>query len=409
MPRYVYRSYDQRGVLKQGSLDTQSREAALEALHRQGHFALEVREGEAASDDKKWWEREVFGSGHLSLTDLSLFTHELASLVKADLPLDEALRIVSLQPLMSTKIRKVTRRLLDSIREGNSLSGALAASGTDFPEYYWRLIQAGEASGSVGEVLDDISAFLDRSSEMRGQIGSALVYPMILLAAAGGAVAIIMTVLLPTLLPLFKDAGATLPPTLKLMVDVQAWCVGNWPIIIVAVVGCLVAAIAASQSQSLKQSVHRALLRLPIIGHVIANRETARFCRTLATLTRNGVPLLDAVRLSGSVLRNSAFLVAVADVGETLKAGSSLASPLTQSGLFSELSLRLIAIGEQTGQLDVMLMRVAVIYEAMLQRQLSRLTGLITPVLTLIIGGLVGGLILSVMNAILSVNDLAFK
>ena len=409
MPRYVYRSYDQRGALKQGSLDTLSREAAIEALHRLGHFPLEVKEGEASTDEQKWWEREVFGSGHLSLSDLSLFTHELASLVKADLPLDEALRIVSLQPLMSSKIRKVTNRLLNGIREGNSLSGALAASGTDFPEYYWRLIQAGEASGSVGEVLDDISAFLERSSEMRGQIGSALVYPIILLAAACGAVAIIMTVLLPTLLPLFKDAGATLPPTLKFLVDVQAWVTENWSIILLVLAGCVVAAIAASQNRALKQRIHRALLRVPILGHVISNRETARFSRTLATLTRNGVPLLDAVRLSGSVLRNGAFVGAVADVGETLKAGSSLSTPLTQSGLFSELSLRLIAIGEQTGQLDVMLMRVAVIHEAMLQRQLSRLAGLITPILTLLIGGLVGGLILSVMNAILSVNELAFK
>jgi len=157
------------------------------------------------------------------------------------------------------------------------------------------------------------------------------------------------------------------------------------------------------------QRFHRALLRVPIIGDVIANRETARFSRTLATLSRNGVPLLDAVRLSGSVLRNRAFNLAVDDIGETLKAGGSLTTPMTQSGLFSELSLRLIAVGEQTGQLDVMLMRVATIYEAILQRQLGRLTSLITPILTLLIGGLVGGLILSVMSAILSVNDLAFK
>jgi len=133
MPRYVYRSYDSRGVLKQGSLETQSREAAIEALHRQGYFPLEVTEGEARPT-KKWWEQEVFGSGQLSLNELSLFTQELASLVKADLPLDEALRIVTLQPLMSSKIRKVTQSILDSVRDGNSLSGALAGSGSDFPE-----------------------------------------------------------------------------------------------------------------------------------------------------------------------------------------------------------------------------------------------------------------------------------
>jgi len=408
MPRYVYRSYDQRGVLKQGALETQSREAAIEALHRQGHFPLEVTEGGAEST-KRWWEREVFGSSHLSLTDLTLFTHELASLVKADLPLDEALRIVSLQPLMSSKIRKVTKNVLDGIREGNALSGALAGSGSDFPEYYWRLVQAGEASGSIGDVLEDISAFLERSSEVRGQIGSALVYPAILLVAAFGAVAVIMTVLVPTLLPLFKDAGATLPPTIKFLVDAQAVLAQNWVVVPMVLAGCAVAVMAARQNKQMRQSVHRTVLRLPVIGSVIANRETARFSRTLATLTRNGVPMLEAVRLSGSVLRNLAFSGAADAAGESLKEGGNLSTPLTQSGLFSELALRLITVGEQTGQLDAMLLRVATIYEAILQRQLARLAGLVTPILTLLIGGLVGGLILSVMSAILSVNDLAFK
>ena len=380
----------------------------MEALQRQGYFPLEVTEG-AAPSNQQWWEREVFGRRHLSLTDLALFTHELASLIKADLPLDEALRIVSLQPMMSTKIRKVTLSVLNAVMEGNALSGALAGCGTDFPEYYWRLVQAGEASGSIGEVLEDISGFLERSNEARGQIGSALVYPAILLAAAGGALVVIMTVLLPTLLPLFKDAGAALPPTIKFLLDVQSFLSQNWIAIPIILAGVVAAVIAARQNQNLRLSFHRAQLRLPVVGSVIANRETSRFSRTLATLTRNGVPMLEAVRLSGSVLRNLAFAGAVTAAGESLKSGGTLSQPLMQSGLFSELSLRLMTVGEQTGQLDVMLMRVAVIYEAILQRQLVRLTGLITPVLTLLIGGMVGGLILSVMSAILSVNDLAFK
>ncbi len=408
MPRYVYRAYDQRGVLKQGTLDTQSREAAIDALHRQGHYPLDVTEGGAAPT-QRWWEREVFGGDRLSLQGLSLFTHELASLVKADLPLDEALRIVSLQPLMSAKIRRVTQNVLDGVREGNSLSAALAGSGADFPEYYWRLVQAGEAGGSIGDVLEDISAFLERSIEVRGQIGSALIYPAILLAGAGAALVIIMAVLLPTLLPLFKGADAALPPTIKYLVNIQAALEQNWIAIPIVFAGIMAAAIAIRQYEPFRLMYHRALLRLPVAGGIVANRETARFARTLATLSRNGVAMLDAVRLSGSVLRNRAFAAAISAAGDSLQEGSTISAPLLQSGLFSELSLRLIAVGEQAGQLDAMLMRVAIIYETMVQRQLTRLTSLITPVLTLLIGGLVGGLILSVMSAILSVNTLAFE
>jgi general secretion pathway protein F len=153
----------------------------------------------------------------------------------------------------------------------------------------------------------------------------------------------------------------------------------------------------------------RLALRLPIVGSLIGDRETARFARTLATLTQNGVSMLDAMRITSSVMGNGAYAIGVREIGESLKEGRVLSVPMAASGLFSELAVRLTGIGEQTGQLTQMLMQVATIYEATLQRQLARLMSLVTPILTLVIGALVGGLILSVMNAILSVNELVFK
>jgi general secretion pathway protein F len=146
-----------------------------------------------------------------------------------------------------------------------------------------------------------------------------------------------------------------------------------------------------------------------VIGGLVAARETARFSRTLSTLSHNGVPMLDAVRISGSVLQNKAFNLAAVAAGESLKEGGSLSQPLAKSGLFSELALRLIAVGEQTAQLDAMLMRVAQIFETTLQRQLARMMTLLTPILTLLIGGLVGGLIITVMTAIMSLNDIVVQ
>ncbi len=408
MPRYRYRAYDQNGSLTQGEIETRSRELALQQLHQKGLHPLDVVE-DKPRPTQRWWEREVFGGGALPTSGLALLTRELATLIKAELPLDDALRIVSLQPLIPSRIRRVTQAVLEAVRGGESLSGALAARGQEFPEYYWRLVQAGEASGHLGDVLEDISTFLERSSEVRAQVGSALIYPAVLLAAALAALAVIMTVLLPTVVPLFKDAGATPPPMLRFLVDAEAAISRNWPLVLAGLAALAIAIMATFRSRGLRLSLHRTILRLPIIGSLAAARETARFSRTLATLTRNGVPMLDAVRISGSVLQNQAFVQAVAAAGESLKEGGSLSAPLLQSGLFSELSLRLIAVGEQTGQLDGMLMRVATIFETALQRQLGRLMTLLTPLLTLLIGGLVGGLILSVMSAILSVNDLAFQ
>ena len=414
MPRFRFRAYDKQGVLTEGEIEARSREQALEALHQRGQFPLDVTGGDGPAKPAQqrwgqdWLHRDIsFGDGSLPLSGLTIFTRELATLVKADLTLDDALRIVSLQPLIPRRIKTATLAILDSVRQGDSLSGALANRGKEFPEYYWRLVQAGEASGALAGVLEDLSKFLERSSEVRGQIGSALLYPAVLLFAAGGALTVILTVLIPTIVPLFKDAGAPLPPTLQFLVDGQTFLANNWIAVLAVIAAALIAIVLGLRNTGIRALMHRAFLRIPIVGGIIANRETARFARTLATLTHSGVPMLEAVRISSSVLQNQAFSTTVANAGQALQEGGNLSQPLLKSGLFSELSMRLIAVGEQTGQLEAMLMRVAEVYEATLQRQLARLMSLLTPILTLVIGGLVGGLILSVMSAILKVNELA--
>ena len=409
MNRFRFKAYDEHGTLLRGEIEAEFRKDAIETIHRRGHFPLEVVEDSAEKRTQKWWERDVFSGSGLPLAALTLFTRELATLVKADIPLDEALRIVALQPLLPSKVRRVTEAVLDGIRSGDSLSGALAARGEDFPEYYWRLVQAGEASGSLAEVLDDISVFLERSNQVRSQVTSALLYPAVLLLAAGAAIVVILTVLIPTIVPLFKDAGAEPPATIMFLVDAQDAIARNWILTLIVIAAVISTIVIAYRNKAVKLSVHRGLLRIPVVGDLISNRETARFCRTLATLTRNGVSMLESVQISGSVLKNQAFVNAIVTANESLNEGGALSTPLVQSKLFSELAVRLIAVGEQTGQLEVMLMRVAVIYEAALERQLSRFMSLLTPILTLLIGGVVGGLIMSVMSAILSVNELAFS
>jgi len=165
--------------------------------------------------------------------------------------------------------------------------------------------------------------------------------------------------------------------------------------------------VTAPADARLRARLDRFVLRLPVAGRLVTAHETARFARTFATMSRNGVPILDALRLTGGVLRNRVFSSAIAAATESVKSGSRLSEPLLRSGIFPELSMRLLSIGEQTGQVDTMLLRVAVVFEAAMQRQMLRILTLLTPLLTLLIGGTVGALILTVMNAILSVNELA--
>ena len=408
MPRFTYKAFNDQGAVAAGEIAAATREGALEVLSKRGQIPFDLAEG-SGSAAGAWWQREVFGSGQLSSQSLAMFTRELASLVKAELPIDESLRIVAVQPMLPSRLRQITNTTLERVLEGESLSEALASQGRAFPEFYARLVKSGEMSGALSDVLDDLAKVLERTAETRAKVGAALVYPLVLMIAAMAAMAVILTVLIPTLLPIFEDAGVQPPVLIRTLSAIQRGVAEHWLAGAAVLAAMALALVFATQNEGLRLALDRGLLKIPLIGGLIERRETARLARTLAVLTRNGVPILDTMRIAGSVLSNRAYAQAVRQAGEEIKEGGTLSGPLTRSGLFPDLFLRLTAVGEKTGQLDVMQHRVAEIYEAAVERQVERLTALITPVLTLLIGGVVGGLIISVMGAIFSVNDLALK
>jgi general secretion pathway protein F len=411
MARYTYIAYDAAGARLTGTLEADTREGALASLNRQGYLPLELKEGgsNAASDGLPWWKRDLFGGGGLSHRNLSLITRELATLLEADLPIDETLRIVALQPLMGARARQILKSVLDAVMGGASFSEALAMQKGVFPEYYWRIVQSGEAAGSLARALNELATFLERQGEFRARIGSALLYPSILLVAAGLALIVILTVLVPTIAPLFKDAGAAPPLLIQLMIDVQEGAFAHWPLVLTCLVALVVGGFVLMRRPETRLARDRFLLRLPLVAALVQNEQTATFSRTLGTLLHNNVPVLQALNVASNVLTNQVMANAVATAAQTMKEGATLTAPLAQSGVFPELAIRLYKVGEQTGDLSIMLGRVANIYETAVSRQLLRLTSILTPVLTLLFGGLVGGLLVSVMGAIVGLNDLALR
>lgn len=409
MPRFSYTAYDDSGARTTGTIAAQSREEALEALFRQGSYPTELIDDGGRAPPRPWWERELFAAGSLSRRGLALLTRELATLIKAELPVDEALRIASLQPLMPRRTRQVVGLVLGRVLEGASLSEALEARAGTFPAYYVGIVRAGEVGGTLGQALEELAGFLERSSESRARIGSALLYPALLLIAAAGALLVIMTVLIPTIAPLFKDVGAEPPFVVQFLLDVQEAVATHWLLALLIPVGLVAGYLVLARNERWRVARDRLLLRVPLVSSLIQNGQTATMSRTLGTLIRNGVPMLQALQISSGALSNRAMAAAMQRCATEIKEGATLMSALGRSGLFPELALRLTGVGEQTGQLDVMLERVGGIYEAALQRQLLRLTSLLTPILTIAIGVLVGGLLLSVMGAIFSINELAFR
>ncbi len=407
MPRYRFSVYDLSGALTTGTIEAGSRDAALDALHGRGQLPVDLVEDAGGGEAARWWQREiVLGSGALPLSSLGLFTRELATLVKADVTVDRALAIVGQQPMMPRRMRASAAALLDAVREGRSLSAAMAARSPEFPEHYWRLVEAGEASGSLGAVLDRLAQFLERSGETRSQVTSALLYPAVLLAAALAAIGVIFGVLVPTITPLFSDAGAPLPPALRFLVGLKDFVSAHGLEIAVVLALIATAVVAALRSPRLRLGLDRRVLRLPVVGELVTARETARFARTLAMLSENGVPLLEALRIAGNVVQSRAFSAAIGGASHGVQDGRKLSQSLHEQRVVPDLCISLLEVGERTGQVEPMLVKTAEAYETLLQRRLARLMSLLTPMLTLVIGGLVGALILSVMNAILSINDL---
>jgi general secretion pathway protein F len=408
MPWFRYRAYDAHGALQDGEIEAATRESALHSLCRNGLYPLEANEGRAG-ERQHWWERQAFRRVRLSRASLLLLTRELATLLKVEIPVDEALRIVSLQPAGSGATRRTCQMLLKSVLGGGSLSDAMRDRPDAFPEFYWRMVHAGEVSGTLRQVMEDLASFLEGSAEIRARVGAALLYPAVLAVAGTLALTVIFTVLLPTIVPMFKDAGIEPPIIVRVLLDLRDTMARDWILLLVTGGTLLIATRLAGKNEWLREVRDRALLRLPALGGLLLEAATARFARMLATLLRSGVPMLQGLRIVGGVAGNRAFAAAIAAAAGDIKEGATLHGSLAKFDLFSELSLRLIAAGEQTGQLETMLMRVATVYEAQLQRQIDRLSSLLVPALTLAIGLVVGGLVLSVMSAIVSVNELAFR
>ncbi len=427
MALFSYTAYDRDGSQIRGEIPAGSRDLALDALARKGWFPLSLDETAGASPtasvsaslldrapvgssgDTPWYQRELLPHTTLPVAHLAVFTRELASLLASRLPIDECLRLIALQPMLPKSVRAMVRGLHARVSEGEALSKCLASQGATFPEYYWRLIEAGEASGQLEAASANLADCLEASDAMRSRVASALIYPTILVVAAIAAVAVVMSVLLPALAPLFDEAQVEAPVVIRVFSAVDVFVRDHGSALIVGGFGLLAVIVAVLRSQRLRRAIDRAMLSVPLVGNLIEKRETGRLARTLALLLSGGVGLVEAARVASAVMTNTAMANVVARAGQDVREGGTLSAQLAASELFSELFMRMLTIGEKTAQIDVMMSRAAIIYDATLSRQLQRIIGLITPVATLVIGVVVGTLMLSVMSALMSINDLALR
>jgi general secretion pathway protein F len=407
MARFRYSAYDGQGRLEAKEIEAVDAAAVSAALSRAGLYPFEIVPAGERGAVGLTAARRGARTPALGLSRLAGLMRELATLAGADVPLEQALTLLATGPGSGTQA--AATGVLERVRGGASLSEAMSSANGAFPEYCVSMVQAGEASGTLPVVLTDLADLIERRAAMQSQLRSALVYPMILVLMALAAVVLIVSVLVPSLAPLFEDSGAEPPFAMQLLLTLHDVVVAHWPWLLAGLGVLALLVLAAVRSEPVRTLADGISLTIPVLSGLLARAETARLAHTLGALIRGGVVLPQALKIATQVVRNRTVRAAMQKISQDVKEGANLSKLLATTRVLSPMSLRLIAIGEETGRLDQMLLHVARIAETELQRRLELLMGLLTPVLTLLIGLGVGGLIYSVMTTILRVNDLAIR
>jgi general secretion pathway protein F len=396
MPVYSYRSTTMNGIVTEGVIEAADEKAAIERLKNTGVIPLEVR----APADRGLRARIGFKR---SKVDLGSFTAELSTLLAAGLPLDRSLHILS-GISGQKRMREVIQLLLKSIRGGSSFSDALRKHPEIFPRIYVNMVRAGEAGGFLDVILERLNEFLESSKELKDHVVSAMIYPTILLATGGVSIILLLTFVLPRFSVIFAELGSSLPLSTQILLSASELLKSyGWLFLLL-----LIAAGFAFRSYIATVTGRRLWdgLKLRLMDDVIRKLETARFCRTLGTLLTGGVPLLEALNNAREVIGNQVIAEAIEAVSKGAKEGRGISNPLSQAGVFPPLALSMIRVGEETGTLDEMLIRVAVSYEKSLKEAVKRFMSLLEPVMILAMGLIIGFIVISMLLAVFSISDI---
>jgi general secretion pathway protein F len=406
MPTFKYRAYSGSGDLLEGEIEARSSEEAEEALYRRGLTPFETRVAKAGGAAAL--TQISLGKRGPSAAQIASFTREFATLEQADVPLDQSLRILSAQS-PTPALRELAQEILTRIVDGASLSDALSRRPEIFGREYVNVVREGETVGKVGPALADLAEMLERRQELRARVQSALIYPALLITLAIISTGVVLGTLVPSIAPIFADNGKDMPAGLQFILDIEANL--STIALVLAVIGAGIALFfkMARSRPPWRIAIARFYLRIPVVGPLLAQYATARFSRTLGSMLKAGVPLLQGLESARTAVTNHFLNHELEAVIEAVRGGGHLSDSLSPVPYLPPVATQMITIGEETAQLGDMLLRVATMFERETQRSIERAMGLLTPTLTIFIASVVGGLIMTVMDAVLSINDLAVK
>ncbi len=410
MPLYRYKAVAPGGAVSSGELDAANEAEILDRLRDQGLMPMQVAPATgaptpASGRDARKPRRSWFEAKSVTRDQLMALTRELATLLRAGLPLDRALEtLIGLAP--TPAVTGLLQGIRDEVRGGKALSQALDARRETFSRFYVNIVRAGEAGGALATVLTRLADTMERNKELRETVKSALIYPVILIGVAVMSVMILLVYVVPQFQQTFAQAGKALPFATQVVIfagtALKRWW---WAMLVVA------AALAwwlrrRFRDPAFKARVDARLLRLPIVGDLVAKVEVARFSRTLATLLGNGVTLLAGLSIVKETMGNAVMGASLEGVTARLREGKGFGRPLAETGLWPKLATQMILVGEESGRLEEMLGRVADVYDREVQVAIKRFLAVLEPALILGLAVLIGGIVFSILLGVMGMSEL---
>ena len=409
MPLYSYRAVSPAGDVSSGQLEAANESEIVDRLRDQGLLPMQIAQalGAAAAGERtsKPPRPSWFAPRRVTRDNVLNITRELATLLRAGLPLDRAMELlITLAP--SLPVAVMLQGIRDEVRGGKALSQALDARREVFSRFYVNIVRAGEAGGALGTVLQRLAETMERTKELRESVRSALIYPTILIFVAVASVMVLLVFVVPQFQSTFAQAGKALPLPTQVVIVAGTFLRNWWWAAIPAAALAVLWFRRRGRTPAVRRVRDARLLRVPLVGDLIAKVEIARFARTLATLLANGVTLLAGLGIVKETMGNVVLSSALDGVTAKLREGKGFGRPLAETGLFPRLATQMILVGEESGRLEEMLARVADVYDREVATAIKRFLAVLEPVLILGLAVMVGGIVFSILLGVMGMSEL---
>ncbi len=403
MPVYEYKGVTGSGRNVSGVQDGEGLKAVKSKLKKEGIIVLEIREGSSTRVARRETLSFRFGS-RVRLGDVANATRQLATLLSSGLPLMDALSLLVEQE-ENDSLRGALSSVRDTVREGATLADALKENPKVFSQLYINMVSAGEASGTLEITLDRLADFLDEQVRFRGRISAALAYPAFMTVIGFGMLLFIFTFVMPRIIGMFQDMKQQLPFITLILLVVVRFLSSFWWALLLALAGGAYYFRRYAKTQAGKENIDARLLRLPVFGPLIRMIAVSRFTRTLGTLLQGGVPTLAALDIVRNVIGNSVLANAVQKARENVREGEPIADPLRRSGLFPPVVVQMVAVGEKSGELEKMLLKISDSFDRTVETRLTGLMALMEPVIILAMGLIIGFVVIAIMLPMLEMSS----